>query len=75
MHEEIAFEDDGKVMLLFVLHVRRANEDVERERPPTPMSEMVSYELNGSTVYSKLLTCLYSHTNWLYKCKDNYINC
>ena len=43
---------DGDIRIS--VDMRQANEAIERERHPIPTIEEVLYELNGSTVYSKL---------------------
>ena len=43
---------DGDIRIC--VDMRRANEAIVRERHPIPMIEEVLYDLNGSTVFSKL---------------------
>ena len=43
---------DGEVRIC--VDMRRANSAIERERHPIPTIEEVLYDLNGSTVFSKL---------------------
>ena len=48
----VAPKPDGDIRVC--VDMRRANEAIERERHPIPTIEEILYDLNGSTVFSKL---------------------
>ena len=48
----VVLKSDGDIRIC--INMCRANEAIVRERHPIPMIEKVLYDLNGSTVFSKL---------------------
>lgn len=48
----VVLKSDGDIRVC--VDMRRANEAIERERHPIPTIEEILYDLNGSTVFSKL---------------------
>ena len=49
----VVWKADGKDIRVCV-NIRRANEEIVRERHPNPIIEEVLYDLNGATVFSKI---------------------
>ena len=59
----VVLKSDGDIRIC--VDMRRANEAIVRERHPIPTIEEVLYDLNGSTVFSKLdLNGAFTRSNW-----------
>ena len=60
----VVWKADGKDIRVCV-NIRRANEEIVRERHPNPTIEEVLYDLNGATVFSKIdLKWGFHRSNW-----------